>query len=342
MKRYLLILLKFVVSIGLLVYLFHSKIDIHRLKQIFHESNLWLVLLCMILYGLGQVLSTYKWSLLIHSHGLRHPFQNLVSYYYVGMFFNLFMPSIVGGDIQRCYAVYRDEKLQSGGQLSKGRLPQIISSVMMERTTGIVAMIGLANISYFFFFRKLSLDIANQDRILKNYLPLFLIILLFGTIIGLCSLFLFRNANSETSVTTGFISRIIHSLHHIANQLKNYLLSPNLLFKVMIISFVFQSMMVIINILLGMALGLNVSLSYYFIIVPLITIWVALLPISIGGLGVRETAYVYLLQFANVDGAHAILLSFSFVIVIAVNALIGGIILLKRGFSIEKEIVQEK
>ena len=103
----------------------------------------------------------------------------------------------------------------------------------------------------------------------------------------------------------------------------------------MLISLIFQSMMVVINILLGIGLGLKIPLTYYFIIVPLITICTAI-PISVGGLGVRETAYVYFLQFAKIDSTHAILLSFSFVITVAINALIGGFILFKRGFHIEK------
>jgi glycosyltransferase 2 family protein len=334
-KKYLILLLKFVLSIGLLLYLFH-KVDFHKLTDAVRHSDWRFLILCILLYGLGQVLSTYKWSLLIHSHGTTHLFRNLVSYYYIGMFFNLFMPSIVGGDIQRCYAVYRDEKLNSGRPLAKGRLSQIISSVMMERATGLIAMIGLANIAYFFFFK----NVPNEDLFLSSYLPKVLLLLLVGTVAGFVFLLFIRLPEQESVEHTRVFARVIHSLKNITIQFKSYVQNPRLLFQVMIISFIFQTKMIIINALLGYSLGLSVPLGYYFIIVPLITICTAL-PISFSGLGVREAAYVYFLRYAGVNSAYAILLSLSVVFIIAVNALMGGLILFKRGFFIEKATVQE-
>ncbi len=336
MKKYLILLFKLILSIGLLFYLFH-KVNFHKLNDAVHHSDWRFLLLCIVLYGLGQVLSTYKWSLLIHSHGLKHPFQNLVEYYYIGMFFNLFMPSIVGGDAQRCYAVYRDEKLQSGRQMPKGRLSQIISSVMMERATGLIAMIGLANIAYFFFFK----NVPNEDSFLSSYLPKVLLLLLAGTVAGFVFSLYIRLPDQESVEHTRLFAKAIHSLKNIAIHFKGYVQNPRLLSHVMIISFIFQTKMIILNALLGYSLGLSVPLGYYFIIVPLITICTAL-PISFSGLGVREAAYIYFLQFAGVNSAYAILLSLSVIFVVAVNALIGGIILVKKGFFVEKAIIQEE
>ena len=340
MKKNLILFLKIILSIALLAYLFH-KIDIKQLFSAISQSDWKYLVLCIVLYGLGQVLSTYKWSLLIHSHGLQHPFRNLVSYYYIGMFFNLFMPSIVGGDIQRCYAVYRDEKSQSDKSLPRGRLSQIISSVMMERATGVVAMICLANIAYFFFSKSSFADNVQGDTFITVYLPKILISLLLGVIGLFVILYFWKSDKHQVKENKSLFQKVIIMINNLAIQLKSYLLSPKLFLQVMALSFVFQTLMIFLNVLLGYSLRLPVPLGYYFVIVPLVTICTAL-PISLSGLGVRECAYAYFLHFMGVDTTHAVLLSLIIFAVVAINALLGGLILFMKGFFVEKDIIQEE
>ena len=57
----------------------------------------------MFLYLFSQVLSSYKWSLLTKPLGFKKKFIDLVSYYFIGMFFNLFMVGSIGGDLIKAY-----------------------------------------------------------------------------------------------------------------------------------------------------------------------------------------------------------------------------------------------
>ena len=339
MKKYLILLLKLILSAALLTFLFY-KVDLSTLSLVVRQSEWPILFLCIILYALGQILSTYKWSLLIHSHGIKHPFGNMVSYYYVGMFFNLFMPSIVGGDIQRCYAVYRDEKRQFAKNPPRGRLSQIISSVLMERLSGLIAMIWLAVIAFFFFpMNNVSHETVN-GMFLRHYLPIILIVLALGTVLVFLVLMLWRSSEHQMDTPKTIHEKVIQMINNLAIQSKSYLQSFDLLIKVMVIAFLFQTLFIVLNIFVGYSLHLPVPIGYYFVMVPLVTLCTAI-PISLSGLGVREGAYAYFLHFMGVDTTHAILLSFSIVIVVAVNALVGGLILFKKGFQIEKDVPRE-
>ena len=82
----------------------------------------------VLLYVGGQALSTWKWRLLLARVGLaavRYP--RLLAFYFIGMFFNLFLPTMVGGDAPRrpcswsgtsgCSRCCRSRSSQAGARL---------------------------------------------------------------------------------------------------------------------------------------------------------------------------------------------------------------------------------
>src|SRR5262245_824114 len=50
------------------------------------------------IYLIGQLLSAYKWSLIGRAVGLGDEVARYARFYFIGMFFNLFAPSTIGGD----------------------------------------------------------------------------------------------------------------------------------------------------------------------------------------------------------------------------------------------------
>ena len=89
----------------------------------------------VLLYVGGQALSTWKWRLLLAPVGLaavRYP--RLLAFYFIGMFFNLFLPTMVGGDAVKAVLLARET----------GAPVRATTSVFMERNLGLFALLSIA------------------------------------------------------------------------------------------------------------------------------------------------------------------------------------------------------
>lgn len=334
MKKHLFLIIKFTITIGILLYLYF-EIEWQDMQQTLTHASASMLILTILIYAASQFLNTYKWSVLLHSHGPRHPMRRLLTYNFIGMFCNTFMPGMVGGDVQKCYAVFRDEKKRSGEQgLPKGRLPEIISSILVARITGVLAMIWQANLAYFFLFPHLDIYKNSNNPFLKIILPYILLGLLAGTVLFFIIPRFFNFNVHQYETKTGLLSKLINPIKRMAMNVKGYVENWRLIVYVMILSLIFQGIMNFIYALVGMSLHLPVSWIYYFIAIPLVTL-ISSIPISISGFGVREGAMATFFSFVGVGTAEAVLLSFSVVFVSIVPSLFGGLLLLKEGFFVQ-------
>ena len=107
-----------------------------------------------------------------------------------------------------------------------------------------------------------------------------------------------------------------------------HLYSPGALARATAASLVFNLTLILGNYLLGVAVGIELSLWYYFLFVPIIS--VLLMVPSVGGLGIREGAYVFL--FGQVTGRnYAVALAFAYDLTLIVIGLIGATVYLIQG-----------
>src|SRR5574341_621178 len=105
-KPAIIFLVKLLVSGGLIAY-FLSRVHIERFLHTFASANYSWILLALAIYLFAQAISAVRWTALARPLGIKTPFKDLVKYYLIGMFFNLFAPGTVGGDVSR---VYRSEE----------------------------------------------------------------------------------------------------------------------------------------------------------------------------------------------------------------------------------------
>ena len=83
----------------------------------------------------GQAISTLKWRILQGPVGLPStPYLRLLGFYFTGMFFNLFLPTIIGGDAVKALLLARET----------GAPARATMSVFMERNTGLCALLLIA------------------------------------------------------------------------------------------------------------------------------------------------------------------------------------------------------
>jgi uncharacterized protein (TIRG00374 family) len=127
-KSRLIDLLKLFVAIALLTWLVLKLPDPAALWwQIVHANKL-LLLLGALCYTLAVAVSALKWGVLLRAAGIDLPRSRLLAYQWMAEFFNNFLPAQVGGDVMRGYAVAVDTR----------RKADAAASVMIDRFIGLM------------------------------------------------------------------------------------------------------------------------------------------------------------------------------------------------------------
>ncbi|HTP40813.1 MAG TPA: lysylphosphatidylglycerol synthase transmembrane domain-containing protein, partial [Nitrospiria bacterium] len=94
----------------LLLSLLFLKIEPARVTQILGGADLPLVLGCFFAYILLFLLLAYRWQVLLNVLSLNIPLRQLYGTYLIGVFFNNFLPTTIGGDMVRGLDLYRHTK----------------------------------------------------------------------------------------------------------------------------------------------------------------------------------------------------------------------------------------
>jgi glycosyltransferase 2 family protein len=307
-RKQLLNILRIVISIVLIVFIL-SKVDLQSLWQVVKGADIWLLLAAIAVIFLGVFIRSVRWKILLDALPLKVSLKELTELYFIGFLFNTILPSGIGGDAIRMYEL--SQKSERGADA--------VTSVIVDRFLGMFALLALALVALIF-----SWWMIPQTVVIVS-----LVIFLGGTI---ASSILFNRGLLERLLKLfpfmNFITRI-KMVNALLTSFQSY--SWRAIWRSFGVSTVFNLTLILMNILIGSALGAHISVLYYFVFVP-ITSMVLLLPISFGGLGVRESAYVIL--FTQVGLSQEIALSLSLLVYFLGNVvpgLVGGVIYLTRG-----------
>lgn len=269
----------FAIRIGLglavvaaLLWYYNPRLILHTLSR---ESPAWFGAAAG-LYLAGQVMSAYRWELLANLLGLYGPFKEFLAYYFIGVFTNLFVPGLVGGDAAR--AVYLGKR--------HGKMSQAIASAIADRGVGLVALFWLAAIAATFLnFAHLPRSVTVPSTIAGS-------LCLAGLIAG------------------PYLARLIPLLParlRAVAVVTPYLEHPVSLIPAIVLSLLLQISLAICQYMLAKGLGLSAPLALFLLCVPIANV-VASLPLTLGGLGIRESAYLVLLGLGGVSKDDAIAL----------------------------------
>ena len=306
-KRIVITFIKLIVSFSLLAYLI-SRLDYRRLWAVVHDAApLWLLLSTLILIARNWV-GAWRCRVLLQAKGLDIRMSYAVLLYFTSQFFNLFLPTSIGGDVARGY--YLGKEI--------GHWADVAAAVVMERLLGFVALIVLVVISVPFclmvignamiFYVALGLCLATL---------LFIVLVLSPRVTGLP--FLHRMKALE---------RRMQQLRSLLNSLRSFKDRPRLAYA-FILSLVFQLVAVYTTYLLALGMGQAIPLLYFLLILPLVQI-VSMFPFTLSGLGVREGAFVYLFTLVGVDSHIGLSIGLLFFAQLLVLSIIGGVIYIQQ------------
>lgn len=296
-------ILKVIVSIGLLTFL-ALKLDWREVLDRAALLSWWSLPLATAIQILVWAVANTRWWLLIRIHDLGHTYANLVRPTYIGAFFNNLLPSSTGGDLFRMYHIYR----QGHGAAVA------VSPIVTERAVGLLCMIALATVSIFHF---------SQGTELFNALRTLLFWLLACGSIGVAvvafpaTYYLFHRLLERWARF-----RPVAGLLDITEATHTYLRRPYLLAALVALSLALQGLQIAIFLILGAGVDAGLSAEQYLFIVPVILV-AASIPVTVGGLGVREAAAVTLFTAAGMSQENAAAVSLLFIPVLLLSGLPG-------------------
>lgn len=232
----------------------------------------------VVLYIVGIVISARKWQDLATIALFRHRFLFYFRAYFVGIFINHFLPSFIGGDTYRVYALGRAQR----------RMADATATVVWDRVSGLVAFVVLA-----FMGLLLQGSMALTHPILR--------VMTAGTTVGLCVLVggILLLRNEDAAQLAAYVPR------RIATFARSY---KKLFTKRTVVaaggwSMAFSLVSVgLANLMLFYAFSVDLALRDYMSVIFLTNI-LAALPISVGNIGVKEWAYIVLFGIFGVGSS---------------------------------------
>ena len=258
----------------------------------------------------SNVLGSFQWSRLLRAVDIRIPFWKVCAYYHVGLFFNNFLPAGVGMDIARVLDASR-----------YGRPKAVaLSSVLMDRLVGTVALGGLALVT--------TLPAINQFHLSLVYLALVGFFAFSMTLVWAIFHPALLPALERMLARVGLGSLKPH-LDDLATSLAGYRDRRGDVARLLAVALLVQVSRIGVHVLVARALGLHIATTYFFLFVPLVAVIVSL-PISLNGIGLREGAGVLLFGLVGVDRMHAFSLQFTTYLVAVAVSLLGGVVFLAR------------
>jgi glycosyltransferase 2 family protein len=308
--KYISVIVKCAVSLGLIAYLVHM-VDLRQCLRVLHESNYCFLGLAFLTYLSTFIIITYRWQSLLAGHNLPVPFRKLFIFYLIGFFFNNFLPTSIGGDLVR---IYKTAAFTS-------RTAVCFSAVFMERLIGSLAIVFLGVAGLF----------VTYNRLQNPALVWCAVTILAGLVV---IIFLVTRQRGLDLVEWLWGRWPWAKFKEKGNKLiatfRLYQGHPGVLYKVLALSFLYQLVMVFFAFLVNVAIHLGASLQDFIVCIPVVAT-LGMLP-SLNGLGVRESGFVYLLTHLGRSNGPAITSAeaFSFSVLILLTgllvSLIGGVV----------------
>jgi len=315
--------LKYLNLLGLaLLIIILLKIDIGQTLSYLRNADYRFLLMAYPFILLLIVLKSVRWNLLMRNQGVRFPFLETFSVYLWGFYFGVVTPGRIG---EASKALYVKERF--------GTFGQSFVAVVVDRVFDLAMRTGLLFILYPLYSELFDFQIIGFF-ILLIILAVGIVILIrmrtIQNIIGKLSTFILpaRYYPRIRKNISGFINDTVAIARNI---------------RLMIIATLFSFLAIlcysIISYLILMSYNIRMDYLYNFLCI-IVGSLMAIIPISISGLGVREATMIYLFSNVGLDKESAVLFSlslFSINILLGIHGALVNVIMMVRGFRKVKE-----
>jgi uncharacterized protein (TIRG00374 family) len=325
MKKKLGGLLRVLVSVGILAYLFNgifhkealNYFDAHNIdpdslswierarivwsvgpQALWHEFQkidpLWFTA-SVLAAVMPAILGIIRWRWILHVQGLDVKFFRLFSISFIGMFFNAFMLGSTGGDVIKAWYVAHE---------THHKKAEAVATVIVDRLIGLLALFVIALVMMAIYH-----DRAFNDPKLFWFSMATLAVVVFtvlGTIVGL-----WKGFADKLPGLRLWLKRLpkYDMLQRMVEAYRVYASHPVILAKTVGISFLVHFFSMLSIVFVGYGLGVtSAKFTDYFLYLPIINS-VTAVPITISGFGLREGMYIKMFHEVGVASSVALVMS---------------------------------
>ncbi len=260
-----------------------------------------------------QVLGVVKWRLTVNLTGAGLGFAQAARCYYGGLFSNVFLPSIIGGDVVRAGLAFGRTRSRTG----------LVLGCLLDRLIDFTALATVASLG--------ALLLRDRFAMLGRNVLLPLAVAFVTAVVVLAALWVLIPVGRLPPRVRLLREKLQQAARPVAQR-------PHYVLASLAIAVTLQSCLVMLNAWLGRACGLDCPLAVWFFVWPLAKLS-AVLPVSQGGVGVREAALAFFFKMFSVSAPLAVAAGLVFEAVIIMGHLISGPIAVALGYlSVSPEI----
>lgn len=307
-KKRIFNIVRIFISIILLSFLiYRNRGNFESILDTLKNLDIKFIILAMLLYLIGISSIVFRWGVLLQAHGHRifRPF--LWQSAYIGWFFNMLLPTSVGGDFYRVYDLYENKDVP---------MNENISAAVMERIIGTFSGITLLVISYF---------LGDFSYLSKNTVIGLLTAL--GVILAFFVVFFFPRFFKIDVLLKKmkFLAKIRPGLRNFHDMLTSYRYKKKYLFVSFCVSLYMQTIFITAYYFINVSIGMGLTYRMMVFTLPFVQV-ASSVPVAIGGMGIRENATVFALESFGAARGEATLFSFIVLSIVLFNALLGGLV----------------
>ncbi|MFT5736544.1 MAG: uncharacterized membrane protein YbhN (UPF0104 family) [Maribacter sp.] len=264
--------IKLIVS-GLLVYFIFSKIDIKEIGNTLSSSNPYYLGLALVFFISSKIIASFRLNLYFHQLEVFLTQKSNLKLYFLGMFYNLFLPGGIGGDAYKGYAIKKKFDVAT---------KKVVSVLVLDRLSGLLLL----------FLYACSLLLLMQQETILALTPLFLL----GIPIAILVFWLLNRSFFSYALPVFWKSVGYSALVQLAQ-----LISVWFIMKALAIE------------------GHQIA----YLVIFLISSFVSVIPLTIGGIGSREATFFYGASLLGLNDNISVGISIIFFLITALVSLAG-------------------
>lgn len=156
MKKTLLTILQLAVTGALLYWVFHDPAVRAAMGLAMRDADYRWILAATITYVIVEFAAIVRWKILLKVQGIDLSNARITGLFFIGMFYNQFLPGGTGGDIVKTYLLWKE---------TPGKKPGALLAVMFDRMIGLIALIIITGVLIFLRYRWLTSTTATSPYV---------------------------------------------------------------------------------------------------------------------------------------------------------------------------------
>jgi hypothetical protein len=310
MKKALLTTLQIGVTVGLLWWVLHDPDKRAQMAEALRQANWSWLWIGVGVFFVATLLATVRWKILLKVQGIDMGWVKTWQLFMIGMFFNLFMLGSTGGDVVKMFLTMREARNNKAAALL---------SVFMDRIIGMMALI-LISLGFLYLRYDVLSHSPASAALLTSLLWLLAaaVVMTLGMFFG--SAFGWVHYLPKWTPLRGRIVEVSAACHMYAKEWRQTIWA-------FLVSFPLLAMFFITFYCAAKAFTDQLGLIDVFSVMPIVAVITAI-PISVSGIGLRESLFVSLLAPFGVGPAVATLISVTGFLINTVGSLAGGLVFL--------------